>query len=203
MSLKNSYGVNDIKGLTVAGDPFYSVWRGVIARTLYPSRAKKVPTYARATIEDSWKYFSNFKAWMETQNWAGMELDKDILFKGNKHYGPNTCSFVPKQINTILRTNKKSRGRFPIGVYFKNDVFRRKPYRACVMIDKKNKHLGNYSTPHEAHKAWQWEKANQIEKALAWYAGLECFRTDVAEALTQRVWQLRLDHVEDCETLDL
>ena len=63
--------------------------------------------------------------------------------------------------------------------------------------------MGVYTSKEVAHQAWQWEKANQIEVMVAWYAQEPYFRTDVADALTQRVWMLRLDHSLEIETKTL
>lgn len=76
-------------------------------------------------------------------------------------------------------------------------------YRAAISSEGRRVNLGVYPSKELAHKAWQWEKALQIELAIAWYATQPYFRTDVAEALTQRVWKLRLEHKQDLETKTL
>ena len=47
---------------------------------------------------------------------GGWELDKDILVKGNKIYSPDTCCFVPKEVNTVFTKRQSKRGDYPIGV---------------------------------------------------------------------------------------
>lgn len=184
--------------------PRYSVWRGMITRALCPIYKQRNPTYNDVIVCDEWLRFSNFCKWLETQIWEGLCLDKDLLVMGNREYNPNNCAFIPNTLNLLLRTNKAKRGIYPVGVYFKNDVRRTKPYRACVSLGKgMNKHLGHFETPMQAHHAWQWSKASIIEESISSYAKEDCFRTDVAEALTDRVWRLRLDHCRGLETFDL
>jgi hypothetical protein len=47
-----------------------------------------------------------------------MALDKDILYKGNKIYSPDTCVFVPQEINALFVKNDANRGDLPIGVFY-------------------------------------------------------------------------------------
>ena len=48
-------------------------------------------------------YGHTHNTWEEVMN-----LDKDILIKGNKLYSPNTCCFVPKRLNILfVNTNNK------------------------------------------------------------------------------------------------
>jgi len=54
-----------------------------------------------------------------------------------------------------------------------------------------------------AHKMWQIAKADTIEESISWYATLNCFRTDVADVLMGKVWQLRTDAVYEIETKSL
>ena len=58
-----------------------------------------------------------------------LDLDKDILFKGNKVYSPETVALVPHAINTLFINRKDGRGDFPIGVYCEKD---KKRFRATM-----------------------------------------------------------------------
>ena len=55
---------------------------------------------------------------MKDDNGRLYHLDKDILVKGNKVYSPETCCFVPQEINSLLVTSVRSRGDQPIGVSY-------------------------------------------------------------------------------------
>lgn len=54
-------------------------------------------------------YFSNFLKWFNGNYIKGYALDKDILIKGNKVYSPETCCFVPYEINTLVTNRKNGR----------------------------------------------------------------------------------------------
>lgn len=72
---------------------------------------KKHPSYLGCKICNEWLVFSNFKAWMETQDWEGKELDKDIY--GQELYSPDTCLMVRPDVNKFFRdvfSNKPSHG---------------------------------------------------------------------------------------------
>ena len=66
------------------------------------------PAYTDCSIVEEWKYFKTFRAWMITQDWKGNELDKDLLVKGNKVYGPAFCIFIPQSVNLFVKPNTKS-----------------------------------------------------------------------------------------------
>tara|TARA_R110002049_G_C8858977_1_gene538029 strand:+ start:91 stop:618 length:528 start_codon:yes stop_codon:yes gene_type:complete len=80
--------------------PFYSRWVAMLRRCYSVDYKKKKKTYEDCYSCDSWLLFSCFKLWMETQDWKGKELDKDILIKGNKMYSPGTCLFVTTKENS-------------------------------------------------------------------------------------------------------
>ena len=50
-----------------------------------------------------------------------MDLDKDILCKGNKVYSSETWKFVPHAINSLLLNCKRGRGKYPVCVSFDKD----------------------------------------------------------------------------------
>lgn len=69
--------------------PYYQRWRGMIRRCYSKAQLGKNPNYEGCTVCDEWLTFSNFKSWMEKQDWEGKELDKDLLVRGNKVYSPH------------------------------------------------------------------------------------------------------------------
>lgn len=123
------------------------------------------PTYIGCQVCDEWKVFSNFKAWMEQQDWEGKELDKDLLFSGNKTYSPETCVFVSSAVNNFILDNGRCRGDWPIGVSF-NKEKRKFEARCSNPFTKKFENLGYFSCPQDAHKAWALRK-RQLAVILA------------------------------------
>lgn len=125
----------------------------MFARCYSVNFQKRRPTYNNSIVSQEWHLFSKFKAWMETQDWQGKELDKDILTIGNKVYGPDTCVFIDRKVNSFILASDSARGIWPIGVYF--DKTTSKFSSQCFsVVDGKKKNLGRYNTPEEAHKVW-------------------------------------------------
>ena len=83
---------------------------------------QRQPTYRDVTVCEEWHSFMRFRAWMVEQDWEGKELDKDILFQGNKVYSPDTCVFVDKAVNLFLTDCAASRGEWPLGFAGTNEV---------------------------------------------------------------------------------
>jgi hypothetical protein len=142
--------------------PFYVSWVSVLRRCYSQIELDKHPTYIGCVIVPEWVYFMNFKAWMETQDWEGKELDKDLLVPGNKLYGPNTCVFVSQSVNKFVTERQNHRGHWPIGVAFIKESGKFLSYCNSV-VDGKRKRLGLYETPEEAHAAWLDFKLEQAK----------------------------------------
>lgn len=75
----------------------------------------RYPTYKDCKVCDEWLTFSNFKKWMELQDWAEKYLDKDILNPSCKIYSPETSRFVCSITNNFILDRLNGRGEFPIG----------------------------------------------------------------------------------------
>ena len=90
--------------------PFYQKWKGMLERSYSEKFKSKWTTYKDVTVCKEWHLFSNFKSWMETQDWGGKQLDKDVLLQGNKIYCPHACVFVSRQVNMFLLGSDSSRG---------------------------------------------------------------------------------------------
>lgn len=140
--------------------PFYVRWTSMLARCYSEKQQLKQPTYRGCSVTSEWLTFTNFKSWMEQQDWEGKELDKDILFPGNKVYGPEACVFVDRKVNLFIIESTSGRGEYPIGVDFSKTSGK---FRAqCNSVNTgQNKHLGSFNTAEEAHKAWLAYKLSQ------------------------------------------
>lgn len=68
--------------------PFHRKWSDMLVRCYSPKRLEYRQSYAGCYVCDEWLTFSNFKSWMEKQDWEGKHLDKDLLQTGSKVYSP-------------------------------------------------------------------------------------------------------------------
>ena len=78
--------------------PIRSKWASMIERCY----AGKTKNYSDVFVCDEWLTFSNFKKWMEKQDWKNKSLDKDVMIIGNKTYSPEGCCFIPREINSLI-----------------------------------------------------------------------------------------------------
>ena len=134
--------------------PYYTAWKNMLERCYSEKHLESHPTYIGTTVCSEWLYASEFKKWMDQQDWQGKSLDKDIIAPGNKLYSPETCAFVLKATNTFVTACDASRGAFPIGVDLHKHTGK---YRALCRnpFSSEREHLGYFSTPEEAHEAWR------------------------------------------------
>lgn len=197
--LVHGIGINDLD-YTIKLCPFYWKWKAMLERCYGVARKGKL-NYEDVNVSSDWIHATKFKSWMEAQVWEDLDLDKDILGDG-KVYSEKTCCFIPKYLNKMLTDCKKSRGDFPVGVDYNKLVGK---FRARVNGGQRGKaiHLGYFTTKEAAHKAWQLAKADQIEQTISLYSTEKCFRMDVADALTARVWKLRLEEAKGKETYEI
>lgn|SRR5574344_575538 len=143
----------------------HSCWSNMLLRCYSKKYQEKEPSYIGCSVCDEWLYFSNFKAWFDQNHIKGFCLDKDILFKGNKIYSPETCCFVPYAINNIFSLKKSGRGKMPLGV-------RRTPkgkYQARLMLRPHHLYLGTYETIEEAFNAYRHAKEAHIKEVAQEY----------------------------------
>lgn len=141
----------------------YSVWRNLLSRTISPM-SQRQEKYKDCTICEEWLTFSNFKKWFDDNYVEGYNIDKDIIVPNNRHYSPDTCCFVPPEINTLFtkRVNKKS--ELPLGVHRNNDGF-----RATVRHNGKVIACKTFSTIQEAESFYLKNKKKTIEDIATEY----------------------------------
>lgn len=178
----------------------------MVERSHSKKAQEKRPSLKDNQVVIEWKHFSNFKVWMESQQWEGMHLDKDILTQGNKIYGPETCCFVPHYINQLINGGSPIRSDNPLGVIeYKDASATAKRFGSRLQTRSGAIYLGSYHTAKEAHLVWAEQKANYIEDSVAFWAVDEdtrhSFSYKIAEALLDRVWKMRLNVATGQETL--
>lgn len=142
----------------------YRVWRGMINRCYDTKTQKRNPMYIGCVIDERWRHFSSFFEWYNQNYQDVYDLDKDILIKGNKVYGPDTCCFVPHLINSIFTKSKSARGLYPIGVCRRGNR-----YQARMLMYDKSINLGSFSTPSEAFQAYKTAKEAYIKEVATSY----------------------------------
>lgn len=149
----------------------YIAWSSMMNRCYSEKYHEKYMTYLNCTVCDEWHNFQNFAKWYDENYYSikdeKMHLDKDILFKGNKIYSPDTCVFVPKNINQLFLKSDKSRGEYPIGVDLIKD--RGRFEARCNCNDGTREHLGYYNDPKSAFEAYKVYKENIIKQVADKY----------------------------------
>lgn len=156
-------GMNDVYGAkkTIA----WRRWESMLIRCYGKNITRPLPTYEDCRVCDEWLIFSNFKKWFDENYIKGFDLDKDILYPNNKIYSPQTCCFIPQEINTLVLNRGRDRGTCPIGVSKQGNKF-----QAKININGKNKYIGLFDTKEEAFDAYKYEKEKHIkEKATDYY----------------------------------
>ena len=146
--------------------PYYTKWKSMLMRCYSESYLSKNTTYKGCSVCEEWLLFSNFRAWMEQQDWEGRCLDKDFLLEGNKIYSPSTCVFLPQKVNTFIITSGKVRGDCPLGVSSIKGRKKNPYYSQCCGGDGGQRYLGRFSTSEQAHQAWLMKKFEICNKYL-------------------------------------
>ncbi len=132
--------------------PYYTRWMGILERGYCLKSKEKQPTYKDVSVCKEWHTFSNFRQWMEKQDWEDKQLDKDIIVPNNKVYSPETCVFVSSQINKLLTNSGARRGSYKQGVHF--DKARSKFLAQCNNGKGKKKNIGRFATESQAYEAY-------------------------------------------------
>lgn len=179
-------GINDLeRNVTWYADdglrvlcPIYQIWHDMLERCYCEIFVNRNPTYANCTVHESWLYLSNFESWLNTQDYKGKHLDKDILLIGNKLYSPETCAFIDQNLNKFI-TDGGRKSDLPIGVTCRRGC--RYIAQCCDPFTGRSSYIGSFDSAEQAHLAW---KKRKHEFALI-YAEQQ---TDprVAEALRTR-----------------
>lgn len=149
------------------------LWQGMLERG-HSDRYKEVnPSYKDVYVCEEWHNLQNFTEWVINQKYfnIGYHLDKDILVKGNKVYSPDTCCFVPSQINSLFTDRARDRGEYPVGVYFRE---RDSLYLVTLSRSGKQRHVSCHKSLEDAVASYKVAKEAQVKvMALEWKDRIE------------------------------
>ena len=147
-------------------------WRHILERTV---GNRDITRYEGCLIHEDWLNLQNFCEWAVLQknhdavesNGRKWHIDKDILVKGNRTYGPDTCVFVPNEIN-IFFIEREVGNTGQIGVNFikPSHPNAKDGYVARCHTGGERKYLGYFDTIEDAHAAYKEEK-ERAAKTLA------------------------------------
>ena len=166
----NTPNVNELKDGKLCATQEYHKWQSMLQRCFDNKYKEKYPTYKDTACCERWLCFANFLedfeilkqeySWNENEK---LNLDKDILHKGNKIYGLENCVLVPDWVNSLFTKSDAKRGDCPIGVSYHKGA---KKYQAHCHINGKFIGLGLYNTPEEAFNAYKMAKENEIKRIV-------------------------------------
>lgn len=125
----------------------------MLTRCYNKGELERHPTYVMKSVCKEWLTFSKFKSWMETQDWEGKQLDKDILFEGNSVYSPETCVFIDQSLNKFLLEKTENRD-LPIGVSYHK-------VKNKYIAASGGKQIGSFDNQKDAELAWCEDKLRQ------------------------------------------
>ena len=160
--------------------PYYRAWKSMLARCYSDKLKEKYPTYKGCSVSKEWLRFSNFRRWMEEQDFEGKHLDKDLLFEWNEKYSAETCVFVTQMVNKFTNDRGNDRGEWLLGVYWDKGTNKFKS-QCSNPFTKKREGLGYFTSELEAHQAWLKRKLG-----LAHLLAAEQTDERVAKALIAR-----------------
>ena len=147
-------------------DNVYTIWRNMIERCYSEEFRSKHLTYIDCYVSDEWHCFQNFASWYYPNHYQvgteRMHLDKDILYKNNKFYSPETCLIVPQRINMMF-IHPINKSDLPTGIS-------RCKYGYVALYN--TKHLGEFKTIDEAMYEYNKEKQIHIRNVADEYKAI-------------------------------
>lgn len=164
--MKKVFGVATCDLTGVRGTKPYSTWKNMLRRC-YSHYDYNQASYEGCTVTPEWLLYSTFKQWFDENYVEGYALDKDIIKKNNLLYSPETCCFVPQEINNLFIKRKRDRGALPIGIVL---IPRNRYKKYQVQVSGRTPYcVGYFYTIEEAFQAYKMEKEKLIKERATQY----------------------------------
>lgn len=159
----------------------YTAWYNMKKRCTSEWYKEKYPTYTGVTASDEFKNFTKFHDWWFEQighNLQNVQLDKDLLIRGNKVYSSDTCLLVPNFVNMFLTKRDAVRGDCVIGVC-KYGVYKNGDIKYIASVSEYDidtgktvqKHLGYFRNELDAFHVYKSAKEAIAKKYADYLSG--------------------------------
>lgn len=154
------------EGVPIKGNKVhYRQWYSMIERCYDPTNKAYKENYFRVSVCDDWRNFQNYLTWCKNQKGCGNDgwnLDKDILNKDSYIYSPETCCFVPKEINLAIVAQRVN-GDFKYGIYYCGKINKFVPRTRQKDKEKNDRYIGVFDTESDAIEAYKFHKKEYIK----------------------------------------
>jgi hypothetical protein len=160
------------------------VWSGLFKRAYDEKTLIERPGYAGATVNAGWHEFGGFVDWTEqavgwkNKNW---HVDKDLILRGNREYGPETCCMLPPVVNSALWVREHI---LPPGVTKLPDGYYRGGFYEDGKVQQKR-----FKTPEEAFEFYKPLKEGRIKQLADEYR----YQIDPRAYDALMTWEIGLD----------
>lgn len=144
----------------------YNTWFGMMSRCYDEKLRTKQPTYSDVEICNEWHNFQNFAKWFEENYIDGFHLDKDIICPTCRIYSPETCVFVPRDINSLFTSARISKRNLPVGIYHL-----RGRYQVSTPNHGRTTYIGFYKTVEEAMVVYKITKEKYMREVSEIWKG--------------------------------
>lgn len=142
-------GINDIGSCDGNGKitESYLSWVSMLRRCYSNVFNDRWTTYKKCSVCNEWLTYSSFKKWFDENHINGFALDKDLKQFGLEYkvYSPETCVFIPSELNTLIAVKSKN----PHGVVKYNYGF-----IAQIVIDGNRHRVGPFDTFEKANSKY-------------------------------------------------
>lgn len=147
---------------SINGVNIYRLWVRMMQRSYYDKTQERSPTYKGCSVGEVFIKYQEFAKWCFSQEFISKsyQLDKDLLIRDNKVYSPDTCCFLPRELNDLLSYRKAVNSKCLIGVTDNG----KGGYVSKIMTNSEQRYLGTFNTPEEAFYAYKEAKEAYIKE---------------------------------------
>lgn len=147
-------------------NPLYTKWAAMLKRCYSDVCRRDYVAYTDVEVCNAWLNFQVFADWCITDGKyvIGHDLDKDLLSGSSKVYSPDTCCFIPSEINAALIVPFK-----PISKHEPRGITKAPSgrYKVTTVNNGISTHRGTYDNLDDAvviYKKYTKEKISDLAK---------------------------------------